>query len=558
MKKRTTEKGKAWLKREMRPYAPFVFFLSVLTVLISALSITFAYLIQYLINSATSGNQKGLIIFAAVLLGVLLLKILLQALNAYFSERSRARIVSELRTKTFKNLLKSDFAKVSEYHSGELMNRITSDVGEVASDTIGLTPSMVGLLVQCVGAIAALLTLDPLFTAIYAFCGLIGGGISAAFRRLIKKHQKEFLEADGQVRSYMQESFSSILTVKAYAAEERSSQKAGELSENYYRKRMKRSVLRTFMQTVFALLSNVGLIFAVVWCSVGLLSGRITDFGSVLSIVLLLNQLQHPFATVSAIIPVYYSRMTSAERLQELYEIPEEDAAIGHSNVTYDELKGFVFKDVSFDYGREMVLRNASCRLGKGEIVCVTGPSGSGKSTLFKMLLHVYSPVEGEVFLSTTAGEVPLTSSERSLFAYVPQGNFLFSGSIYENLTFFAEKEEETVMRNKVCEALKFACAEFVFELPDGLDTSLTERGGGLSEGQLQRLAIARAFLSGRPVLLLDEATSALDGDTERKVLENIASMRDKTCILVTHRPAALSIADAVLEIKDGAIEKMK
>ncbi len=558
MKRKTSEKGKAWLKREMRPYRAFILFLSILTVLTSVLSIAFAYLIRYLINSATSGSEKQLVIFAAVLLGVLLLKIFVQTISSYYAEKTRARITSELRTKTFSSLLHSDYASVQTYHSGDLLNRITSDVNEVAVDTVGIAPSIVGLAVQCVGAIAALLTLDPLFTAIYVACGLIGGGISALFRKHVKKCHTQFLEADGSVRSFMQESFTSLLTVKAYAAEKSSAKIAENLSETYYQKRMKRNVLRTLMQAVFTLLSNVGLIFAVVWCSVGLLSGRITDFGSILSIVLLLNQIQHPFSAFSSIIPVYYSRMASGERLQELYDLPKEKADESVEEPFYDQLQNFSFDAVSFDYGRESVLKNAFCTLQKGEIVCVTGPSGSGKSTLFKMLLSVYAPKEGEVNIHTENGKIPLTVNDRSLFAYVPQGNFLFSGSIYENLTFFMKNKEEEGMQEKVKRAISLACADFVFELPNGLETSLSERGGGLSEGQLQRLAIARALLSERPVLLLDESTSALDGETEKKVLQNISQIEGKTCILVTHRPAALTIADTVLEVKDGQIQKIK
>ena len=287
------------------------------------------------------------------------------------------------------------------------------------------------------------------------------------------------------------------------------------------------------------------------------MSGHITDFGAVLSIVLLLNQLQHPFSAFSSIVPVYYSRMASGERLQELFDLPKEKIDATTDEASYQSLQNFSFDGVSFDYGRETVLKNVFCSIKKGDIVCITGPSGSGKSTLFKMLLSVYAPKEGQVTIHAEEGKIPLSVSARSLFAYVPQGNFLFSGSIYENLTFFMKNKEEDI-QEKVKKAISLACADFVFELPEGLKTSLTERGGGLSEGQLQRLAIARALLSDRPVLLLDESTSALDSDTEKRVLENISAMKEKTCILVTHRPAALEIADTVLEVKDGQITKVK
>ena len=197
----------------------------------------------------------------------------------------------------------------------------------------------------------------------------------------------------------------------------------------------------------------------------------------------------------------------------------------------------------------------------KGEIVCLTGASGSGKSTIFKLLLNVYSPTQGDIRLKGDYAQengMPLTAQERSLFAYVPQGNFLFSGTIYENLTFFADKKENEDLNIRVEKALQTACAEFVYELPQGLQTPLNENGGGLSEGQTQRLAVARAILSDRPILLLDEATSALDGETESRLLENIRALKDKTCLIVTHRPAALNIADRILTVEDGKIIENK
>lgn len=272
-----------------------------------------------------------------------------------------------------------------------------------------------------------------------------------------------------------------------------------------------------------------------------------------LSIVLLLNQLQHPFSAVSSIVPVYYAQIASAERMDEIETLPKESVE-NQTQIDYAKVQALQFDNVSFDYGRERVIEDASAAIQKGAIVCVTGQSGSGKSTLFKLLLRVYTPNEGEIYAVTDGGKVPLTCNTRNLFAYVPQGNFLFSGSILENIVFFSESPTEEEIDN----ALKAACAEFVYDLPEGLRTPLLERGAGLSEGQLQRLAIARAFLSKRPVLLFDEATSALDGETEERLLLNVKAMKDRTCILVTHRPAALAIADSILDIQDGKVKIVK
>ncbi len=547
------ENGKKWIQKEMRPYRGFVFFLTCLTVVSTGLSLAFAYMVQFLVNSASEKNTQHLFVFSAVILSVLLVRIALQTFSGYAAEHLRAKITSELRTRTFGKILRSDYAQIQGYHSGDLLNRLTSDIQEVSADTVGLLPAIVGMIVQCLGAIVALLTIDPLFTLIYAVCGCVFGGISAFFRKQIKKRQKEVLEVDGQARAFMQEGVSSIMTIKAYGAEVKTEQKAQGISELYYQKRMRRMRLRSIMNAVFSLLGNFGLIFAVVWCSVSVLNGN-TNYGSILSVILLLMQLQHPFAAFSSIVPVYYARLTSAERLNEIDCLPSEIIATEEIELNlYEEMRDISMESVAFTYGRDDVLKSANATIKKGEIVCLTGASGSGKSTLFKLLLNVFTPNDGGLWLDNGKGDKkPLTAKERSLFAYVPQGKFLFSGTIYENLTFFAGEGSD--MEERLKEALEVACAQFVWDLPQGLQTPLTEGGGGLSEGQMQRLAVARAILSNRPILLLDEATSALDCETEIKLLENVRKLKDKTCLIVTHRPAALAIADRILAVENGKI----
>ncbi len=548
-----SESGKKWIKKEMRPYRGYVFFLTCLTVVSTGLSLAFAYMVQFLVNSASDKNTQLLWLFSAVILGVLLVRIALQTFLDYAAEHLRAKITAELRTRMFGKILCSDYAKIQEYHSGELLNRLTSDIQEMSVSTVSLLPAIVGMIVQCLGAIAALLTIDPLFTIIYVLCGCAFAGITAFFKKQIKKRQKEVLEVDGKARAFMQEGMSSVMTIKAYGAEAKTEQKAQGISELYYRKRMRRMRLRSLMNVVFELLSNFGLVFAVVWCSVSVLNGN-TNYGSILSVILLLMQLKHPFSAFSSIVPVYYARLTSGERLNEIESLPCETISAGEMEATvYEDLKDVSVENVAFTYGRDDVLKSANATIGKGEIVCLTGASGSGKSTLFKLLLNVFSPSGGGLWLDDNKGnKKPLTAKERGLFAYVPQGKFLFSGTIYENLTFFTDLSGDIEERIKT--ALQAACAEFVWELPQGLQTPLTEGGGGLSEGQMQRLAVARAILSDRPILLLDEATSALDSQTETRLLENVRNLKDKTCLIVTHRPAALAIADRILSVENGKI----
>lgn len=605
MKEKTTEKGRAWLKREMHPYRPFVLFMAFLTVAGTLLSLAFAYLTQYIVNNAVEGNARLLLVFSAVLLAVLLARIAVQTSVKYFLERARAKINAGLRGKLFAQILRSDYAGLEKYHSGDLLNRLTTDVSAVASGTVSMLPALAGMAVQCVGAIAALLTLDALFTGIFVAGGLSVCALTVLVRRKMKKYHKELVEADGKSRSFIQESLSSALTVKAYGAEDKATEKSDALLDIYLGKRMKKNRLDSCMNGLFSLFSNSGVIFALVWCGISILRGNM-DYGSVLSIILLLGQLEYPFAMFSSILPVYYARAASAERLSELDNIPSEKMLLAPSvppspsapfspsapslsptptpssspsahrynsfpvpssvlpftensltSGLYEQTKGFRIKKLTFDYGRERLFSEADAEFAKGGVICITGESGSGKSTLFKLLMHIYAPLSGGIYAIAGDGEHLLTERERGLFAYVPQGNFLFSGTIRENLAFFSEEESEATLEERERRALKAACAEFVFGLPEGLDTPLRERGGGLSEGQLQRLAVARALLSERPILLLDEATSALDGETEKRLLENIRKEKNKTCLIVTHRPAALEIADVVLRVQGGKIERI-
>ena len=553
--KQENKKGKTWIKKETRPYRAYILLLMFLTVFATLFSLGFAYLVQYVINSATSGNQKGILLFSVVILGMLIFKIFLKSVSSFCSESLRAKITIDLRTRYFSKILRANYAQTQGYHSGEFLQRLTTDIQEISADTAGLLPATAGMITQCVGAIVALLTIDPVFTAVYVVCGCIFGGITALFRKFIKKKYKEMLEADGKFRTYLQEGLGSILTVKAYGAEEKSRKKAAKFAGIYYEKRMRRNVLNASIHFVFNILSNFGLVLAVVWCSFSIFNGN-PNFGSMLSVILLLMQLQHPFAAFSSLIPAYYSQIASAERLAEIDEIPREP--IYGEKTEYHKISKISFEELSFSYGREEVLSNVDFTVDTGKIICLTGASGSGKSTIFKLLLNVFSPTDGGIYLIGENEKTLLEAKDRGLFAYVPQGNFLFSGTIYENLMFFREDTSQEEADRLIRRALNIACAEFVYELPEGLQTKIAEGGEGLSEGQLQRLAVARAILSDRKIFLFDESTSALDAETERNLLKNIKELEDTTCFIVTHRPAALEIADTILSVENRKISKIK
>lgn len=559
-KREKNEKGKAWLRRELSPYRSLIAVLSVLAVCIALASVAFAYLVRYLIDAAAEKNGKQLLFFAAVLFALLLLRILAQMLNAYQTEKCRAKMYAGMKQKLFGALLYADYAQTERYHSGDMLSRLTFDAAEVAADTTKLMPALSGGLVRGAGAFCALFALDPLFTTLYAIgaAALISLGI--LLRKKAKAYQREVSEAEGKSRVFMQESLGSVVTLKAYGAEQKTAEKSRLLLGEYCDKRMKKARFRACLNGGFSFLSGIGLLFAVVWCCVGIVRGR-TDYGTTLSVVLLLGQLQQPLTALSSLLPLYYAREASGERLAEIDDFPGESCGISDKTESSDSFSRIAAQDLVFGYGEEKIFEGACAEFARGNIVCITGKSGAGKTTLLKLLLNIYPTESGGFFLESESCEGirsarSLTSGDRALFAYVSQKNFLFSGSVAEILTLFAPPEGAGA--EELREALTTAAAEFVYDLPQGLNTSLREDGNRLSEGQLQRLAIARALLSRRPVLLLDEATSALDEETEKRVLENLKALRNKTCLIVTHRPAALKIADFIWRIGEGKIKSQK
>ena len=270
----------------------------------------------------------------------------------------------------------------------------------------------------------------------------------------------------------------------------------------------------------------------------------------------LVGQIQTPFANLSTFIPQYFAMIASVERLMEAEAFPDDcpgrQLDEGEIEDLYEhDFEGLRFEDVSFAYPdraeRTEVLHHVTAEAKKGELVAVVGPSGQGKSTLLKLLLCLYPLDEGARLLLTAEGPKPLTAAHRGLFAYVPQGNRIYSGTVREALTF----GDGTIGEEAIRQALSVAVADFVYDLAQGLDTPLGERGAGLSEGQLQRLSIARAILSNHPILLLDEATSALDEATEARLLQNLKSQTSRTVLIVTHRTKVRDACDRVWEVSE-------
>lgn len=524
--------------------------LVVCNTLAALLSVYLALVYRSLIDGAVAADKGKLILSIGTLVGAIVLQFAIGLLSSSVMEQTTVNLTISLQDSLLKSLLKNRYSKIIDYHSGELLNRMFSDVGIVVNGITSLVPSAAYLLFRLIGAVAVLAVLAPGFTLLLLAAGVGICGVMLLMRGRFKHLHKQVQETQGRVRSYLQETLSSLLVIKAFGAEQRVRDQTMAHQMEYRRVRRKRWMVGLLGGMGLRMVVQAGYFLAMVWGCVGIFHGTLT-YGTMTATLQLVSQIQGPFTGFSGLISQYYSLLASAERIMEIEELPEEETAGISRDDFYQNLEGISFQHVNFTYGRTPVLEDVCATIPKGQIVAITGISGGGKSTLFLLLLGAYLPTAGEITVLTEAGERQPFRQVRGLFAYVPQGNYLFSGTLRENVTFL----RRDISDQQVWEVLRLACAEdFVQDLPQGLDTPLGEKGHGLSEGQMQRVAIARALLSGAPILLLDEATSALDEETEAKLLQNIRSLQNRTCLVVTHRKAALSICRRHLVLKDGRI----
>ena len=449
------------------------------------------------------------------------------------------------------------------------MNRLTSDTQVVASNLVSLLPELTGMIVRLIGAVGLLLALLPELMIVLLPLGIALILVSFLFRKKLKKLHKKIQEKDGALRIFLQERLGSMMILRIFGQEERTTGEAADYMKEHKAARMKRNRFSNLANIGFSLAMNGAYIGSAIYCGIGVYHGTVT-IGTLTAVLQLVSQIQGPFANISGLLPRFYAMTASAERLMEAEAFPEDmpGRPLSEAQEFYSaRMAAFGLGGVSYAYyppadspdgiSKEAVpdtVRNIDILIRKGEYVAFTGHSGCGKSTVLKLLMGIYSPDRGQRYaLCNDGSRMELDTSWRRLFAYVPQSNLLISGTIREVVCF----GEDGTSRDpgQIRQALRVACAEeFVDALENGIDTQLGERGSGLSEGQMQRLAIARAIYSGSPVLLLDEATSALDSATEQKLITNLKELTDRTVVIITHRPAALDICDRVLQFSEEGV----
>ena len=508
----------------------------------AVLALTFAFSLRAVIDGATLGERDVFIKQFALLVLLILAMVTINALSRYIDERAKSTLEKRFRRRGFSELLHRSYGEVNAVHSGEWINRLTSDVTVIVNAAVQLIPGLLGIAVRMIGAISALVILIPEALWIIIPAGLVITVMSFLLRKKLKSYHTAVQESDGIVRSFMQERLGNLALIKTFTHEAKTVEIADEKMDGHVRSRMRRVHFSNICNIAMNLAMRGVYVFGVGLCGYKILRGEMS-YGTMMAVLSLVNQAEAPFSQISGYLPQFYSMIASAERLMEIEKITS-DLEISKEAEGVEDFGAVGLCGASFSYDSEnRVLQNFDIEIKRGEYVALVGESGCGKSTVMKLLMSLYSLDGGESYLRLKNGDtVALTPAQRRLFAYVPQGNCLMNGSIREEISF----SDGDIMKNdeKLRAALVAACAEFVYELPNGLDSPLGEQGSGLSEGQLQRLAIARALLSERPILLLDEATSALDGETERTLLANLRAMTDRTVLIITHRPAALDVCD--------------
>ncbi len=540
----------AWLMQCSLRYKRQVLWYLAMGVLGTVMSLVGSILSKYIIDAVT-GYDSGSILTALIFFVLMQLsQIAIRAVTGRISAKTSIAVNQQITAQVYDTLLKTDWESLSAYHSGDLVARVGGDVATVSSSVLGWIPDLFTRMLQFTGTFAVILYYDSTLAVLALLTAPVTLLMSRYVIRMMRHHNKKMRQLSSDMVVFNSESFQNIQLIKAFDCTATYTQKHHQLLDRYRQTALEYNRFSIQKNTVMSLAGTVVALVCFCWSLYRLSTGHIT-FGTVTLFLQLSTGLSAAFSALAGMIPSAINAATAAGRIMAITQLPHEDLRSAQQvNQWLDRCGKTEFsieaQDLSYHYEDGVqVLSHVDFQAKAGQIIALTGPSGEGKTTLLRLLLGIVQPKGGTLELRGTPEETfPINATTRSLFAYVPQGNTLFSGTIEENLRLIQpEATEETLYR-----ALELACAaDFVRQLPLGLKTPVKERGGGLSEGQLQRLCIARALLSDAPVLLMDEATSALDAETEHQVLQNIMRAKEgRTCILSTHRLSPLENSDRI------------
>ena len=546
-----------WLYSYAAKYKWLIVIYIVIGLFATGLALAASLVTKNLINEVLGGKISAAAVALYVFLG--LSGIAVSALNRRLSAKISLRVNNEIRADVFGKFISTTWEDVSAFHSGDLLNRINGDVSTVADSVIGWIPSVTIKSAQFIGAIAIICYYDAAMALLSLISIPAAALISSLLLRKMRSYGTKIREAGSELMSFFEESLQNIQTVKAFGLSQSLDGRLAQLQKIYYDTSLEYNALSVKVTSGMSVLGLFVSYLCMGWCIFRLFTGAI-DIGTMVLFIQLSSYLSSSISSLISSVPTVISATVSAGRIISVLNLPreEEDESLAAREIAdFGEAPEIEFRDVSFGYKNGgKVFSEVNLTVAPGEFAAFVGPSGGGKTTLLRLLLGLVKPQSGKATLSAKGKTTEISSVTRRIFTYVPQEKAMFSGTVAEMLRLFSPEATD----EEINAALKAACAyDFVAALPEGINTPLGERGAGFSEGQNQRLAIARAVLRKAPVLLLDEATSALDLETERRVLENITALcRSKTLIVMTHRESVLPLCDSVYRISGGNVEKVR
>ena len=507
-------------------------------------SLTQVWAVKHAIDVA-SGDEQGNIYMAVAFMGVLILiDFALNISGIWIRNLLGIKAQNRMQQRVLDRILRSEWRGKESRHSGDVLNRLEFDVTNVVNFLAETLPSALSVLAMFIGAFSYLASMEWRLAVLVAAMVPLFVLVSKIYIRQMRGLTRQVRDSDSKVQAFMQEITQNRMLVKTLESGGFMINRLENTQSELRRNVVRRTSFSVFSNFILNFGFTLGYLVAFLWAAVRMSAGTLS-FGGMTAFLQLVSKIQGPARSLTKLVPAFVSVFTAAERLMELEEDPLEEQG---DPIMLDAPCGVRLDNVSYAYqdGETNVIDNLSFDFRPGCCTAILGETGAGKTTLVRMLLALLQPQSGSLHIYNNVEERLLTPRLRANFVYVPQGNTLLSGTIRENLCLGKHNATDEEMR----EALIKSCAEFVFDLPDGLDTACAEKGGGLSEGQAQRICIARALLRNRSVMLFDEATSALDPDTERRLLKNILASHDKTIIFITHRLAVVDYCDDVLRVE--------
>lgn len=539
-----------WIFTYSARYKGVIVFYLILGIFSTTLGLVGSVASKYLIDIITGHDTGKLWIIIAVMVGSTVFSLVFGSLLSRINAKISIDINNDIQADIFDKIVDADWLALNNYSNGDILNRFNGDIGTVSGNAISWLPSIVLAIYNFIATFCVILYYDWVM-ALFAFGT---APLMLLMSRFVIKKQRDYnkkmREMSSEVMAFEVDTFYNFDTIKSFGIAPLYSKKLRWWQKKFKDISLKYNLFSIKTNIVMSVMGSIVQFAAFGYCLFRLWTNGIT-YGTMTLFLQQKSKLSSAFSSVVSIIPSFLNSSVSAHRIRELVELPREVHIPESSKMDEFSEDGFIVKmeNTNFAYKEgTQVITNSDFIARPGEIVALVGPSGEGKTTMIRLILGLIRPQEGDVLLEAANGEkVPMNTETRHLFAYVPQGNTILSGTIAENMRMVKEDATD----EEIIEALKEACAwDFVEKLPDTINTNICERGRGLSEGQAQRIAIARAVLRNSPILLLDEATSALDVTTERTVLKNIVRQHpNKTCIVTTHRPSVLNLCQRVYRV---------